>query len=124
MLVPMVTGHQSMTEKTTNTEASSFVNNYKKLSIQIGLNGLSFSIIDTINNSVLLSEIISFKIAATPYLVLKELKDLLNKHKILDKKFSEVQVIHNNDLFSLVPKTLFDENELANYLKFNTVLFY
>ncbi len=35
-------------------------------------------------------------------------------------QFSEVIIVHRNDLFSLVPKVLFDPNELANYLKFNT----
>jgi hypothetical protein len=28
--------------------------------------------------------------------------------------------VHSNNLFSFVPKSLFDVNELANYLKFNT----
>ncbi|GMN11851.1 hypothetical protein MTsPCn9_11810 [Croceitalea sp. MTPC9] len=120
MLVRMVTGHHSMTEKTTNTEEKSLVNSYKKLSIQISLNGLSFCITDTIRNSIILSDSVSFKTEFTPYLVLKELKSQLGKHKILEQEFSEVLVVHKNNLFSLVPKTLFDEKELANYLKFNT----
>ncbi|WP_339335347.1 MULTISPECIES: DUF3822 family protein [unclassified Croceitalea] len=109
-----------MTEKTTNTEEKSLVNSYKKLSIQISLNGLSFCITDTIRNSIILSDSVSFKTEFTPYLVLKELKSQLGKHKILEQEFSEVLVVHKNNLFSLVPKTLFDEKELANYLKFNT----
>ena len=120
MLAPMVTGHHSMTEKTTNTEEKSLLNTYQKLSIQISLNGLSFCIIDTIVNKVILSDAVSFKIEATPYLLLKELKTLLEKHDILKKQFSEVLVIHKNNLYALVPKTLFDKKELANYLKFNT----
>lgn len=118
----MVTGHHSMTEKTINTEEKSLENLYNKLSIQISLNGLSFCIADTIVNKIILSETVTFKITATPYLLLKELKTLFEKHAILKKQFSEVHVIHKNNLFSLVPKTLFDENELANYLKFNTKL--
>jgi len=118
----MVTGHHFMTEKTINIENKSLPRLYKKLSIQISLNGLSFSIVDTINNTIILTDLVSFKIESTPYLVLKELKTLLDKHKILGQKFSEVQVIHKNNLFSLVPKTLFNEKELANYLKFNTKL--
>jgi hypothetical protein len=34
--------------------------------------------------------------------------------------FSDVTIIHRNTLFSLIPKALFDEKEVANYLKFNT----
>jgi len=120
MLVPMVTGHHYMTEKAINTKEKSLENSYNKLSIQTSLNGLSFCIVDTIVNKVILSDTITFKIASTPYLLLKELKTLLEKHNIQKKEFSEVYVIHKNNLFSLVPKTLFDENELANYLKFNT----
>ncbi len=115
----MVTGHPSMTEKTINI-AEENSNSYKKLSIQISLNGLSFCIADTILNKVVLSDTLFFKTESTPYLVLKELKSLFEKHSVLKKKFSDVLVIHKNNLFSLVPKTLFDENELANYLKFNT----
>ena len=39
---------------------------------------------------------------------------------MIKKKFSEVIVVHRNKLFSLVPKSLFDETEMPNYLKFNT----
>ncbi len=122
MLVRMVIGHHSMTEKITNTEEKGINTSYKKLSIQISLNGLSFCILDTIINKVVLWDAVSLKIESTPYLILKELKALLDKHKLLDQKFSEVVVVHKNNLFSIVPKTLFDEKELANYLKFNTKL--
>jgi hypothetical protein len=111
-----------MTEKITNTEEKGIHTAYKKLSIQISLNGLSFCVLDTIINKVILSDAVSLKIESTPYLILKELKALLDKHKLIGHKFSEVVVIHKNNLFSLVPKTLFDEKELANYLKFNTKL--
>ncbi len=118
----MVTGHHSMTEKITNNEEKSLLNSFKKLSIQISLNGLSFCIVDTVVNKVVLSDTVLFKIESTPYLLLKELKTLFEKHNILTKKFSEVLLVHKNNLFSLVPKALFDKNELANYLKFNTKL--
>lgn len=122
MLALTVIGRHCMTEETTNTTEQSLAKAYKKLSIQISLNGLSFCIVDTITNKVVLSDAISFKITTTPYLLLKELKNLLNQYKILGQDFTEVLVIHKNDLFSLVPKALFDEKELANYLKFNAKL--
>jgi len=92
---------------------------FNKLSIQVSLNGLSFCIWDTIANSMVVSENIVFEKELTPYAVQKELKAICEKHEISKKDFSDIIVIHRNNLFSLVPKSLFDENELANYLKFN-----
>ncbi|WP_235915056.1 DUF3822 family protein [Flagellimonas ochracea] len=108
-----------MIEKTTNIDSESTENIFKKLSIQVGLNGLSFCVLDTISNKILVHEKINFKLTSTPYLVLKELKAVLNEHKDALKDFSEVIVIHKNKLFSLVPQPLFHKEELPNYLKFN-----
>ncbi|UWX53950.1 DUF3822 family protein [Maribacter litopenaei] len=55
-----------------------------------------------------------------PVALLQEVKNLLNKHGLNDKHFDEVVVIHTNNLFALVPKPLFKEDSMANYLKFNT----
>ena len=95
------------------------IETYKKLSIQVSLNGLSFSILDTVQNKILLTKTETFKHEQTPYLLQKALKELLFKHKIVGRQFSEVSVVHQSNLFTLVPKDLFDENELANYIKFN-----
>src|SRR5690606_27729204 len=82
-------------------------------------NGLSFCVLDTLSNSVIASERIVFKNELTPYAVQKEIKQLFDENSIQQAKFSEVVVIHRNNLFSLVPKALFNKEELANYLKFN-----
>lgn len=115
----METGLQSMTEKINNIQESETENTFKKLSIQVGLNGLSFCVLDTISNEILAFEKVSFKTPSTPYLMLKELKKLLGTVHEIQNKFSDVVVIHKNGLFSLVPKTLFNKEELPNYLKFN-----
>lgn len=105
-----------MTEK----ENKEIQNKFNKLSIQIGLNGLSFCALDSISNEILAYEKIRFKTSSTPYLLLKEIKEALNRTNIKNTSFSEIVVIHKNGLFSLVPKPLFDEKELPNYLKFNS----
>ncbi|MRI00299.1 DUF3822 family protein [Kriegella sp. EG-1] len=105
-----------MTQKTINNTIEKF----HKLSIQVSLNGLSFCIWDSIGNIIIASENIIFQKELTPYAVQKELKTICEKHNIANKKFADIIVIHRNNLFSIVPKSLFDENELANYLKFNT----
>ncbi|MFD2099175.1 DUF3822 family protein [Flagellimonas iocasae] len=108
-----------MTEKSTRIAQSEENNTFRKLSIQVGLNGLSFCVLDTISNKILAFEKVSFKTQSTPYLMLKELKAILNQKNDIGSDFSEVVVIHKNNMFSLVPKPLFNTDELPNYLKFN-----
>lgn len=108
-----------MTKKKTDSSLEESTKDYHKLSIQVGLNGLSFCVLDTIGNRILNSQNIVFGGELAPYDVQKSLIELFDTHGITDMSFSEVVVIHRNNLFSLVPKALFDENELANYLKFN-----
>lgn len=115
----MEIGRQYMTTKTNNIEEASS-NHFKKLSIQVGLNGLSFCTLDTITHKVLDSGKVTFKTTSTPYLIQKALKSQFEEKNIDQDKFSEVTVVHRNNLFSLVPKDLFSKEELPNYLKFNT----
>ena len=109
-----------MTKKGNNIASEATVDNFYKLSIQVGLNGLSFCVFDTIGNTVARSRRIDFGKELSPYEVQKELKALLNQEAVMDYDFTDVVVIHRNSMFSLVPKSLFDKNELPNYLKFNT----
>ncbi len=112
-----------MTEKETNkVKVRTVSDNFKKLSIQVSLNGLSFFVLDTITQEVLLADGEHFETTASPYHLLKTLKTVLKRHDLVEKTFSEVAVTHTNDMFSLVPKSLFEPNEMANYLKFNTKL--
>ncbi|MGB5818327.1 MAG: DUF3822 family protein [Saonia sp.] len=115
----MVTGHLYMMPKATTSILENPTKEYHKLSIQVSLNGLSFCVLDTIGNKILAAESLVSDKELTPYDVQKKLASLFEAHGITDTIFSEVVVIHRNSLFSLVPKALFDENELANYLKFN-----
>ncbi|MCX2719952.1 DUF3822 family protein [Lentiprolixibacter aurantiacus] len=108
-----------MTKKAINREAEDSLEHYHKLSIQVSLNGLSFCVLDTIGNAIPLSKRVDFGKQLSPYEVLKELKNLVRSEGILDYKYSDVVVIHRNTLFSLVPRDLFNSDELANYLKFN-----
>ena len=107
-----------MTKKVNNNNGET-TQNFYKLSIQVSLNGLSFCVLDTIRNTILASENIFFKKQCTPYEVQKELQDVFKKNDVSKDRFSEIIVIHRNTLFSLVPKSLFDADELPNYLKFN-----
>lgn len=108
---------------TKNNEIKPITNSdlsYTKLSIQISLNGLSFCVLDSISNTIIKQESTLFAEELNPYEVLKNLTALIEKNELSKLSFSEVTVIHRNTLFSLVPKALFNEKEIANYLKFNT----
>ncbi len=111
-------GRLSMT-KNNNKSADHHTDNFYKLSIQVSLNGLSFCVVDTLRNTILLSEQHRFGKELSPYEVQKELKDTLQANRVTDMDIADTVVIHRNNLFSLVPKALFDPAELANYLKFN-----
>lgn len=106
--------------KVNNTAIKADTKDFKKLSIQVSLNGLSFCVVDTISNKIIQSESILFKKELNPYNLLQELQPLLEKNNTHTQEFSEVIVIHKNQLFSIVPKTLFNPNELESYLSYNT----
>lgn len=108
-----------MTERQNNIRLDS-TSNYKKLSIQISLNGLSFCIVDTIDNTVLLTKTTVFDAEFTPIELEKELVTQFEAQNIPSQHFSEVIVTHRNTLFCFVPKAIFIEEELPNYLKYNT----
>jgi len=109
-----------MTKKKINNTEDNSLENFNKLSIQVSLNGLSFCILDTIGNSILKSDRLIFEKILSPLELQKNLEQLFKTHNLGSNQFSEVVVVHSNNLFSFVPKSLFDVNELANYLKFNT----
>ena len=92
----------------------------KTLSIQIRLSGLSFCILNTTTNSVEYLVHYDFQKKLTPFEVLEHLKHFVETDTVFAQNFQSVLLIHQNDLASLVPKTLFDEAHIADYLKFNS----
>lgn len=91
-----------------------------ELSIQISLSGLSFSILNRNSNTIEFLKEIRFEKKLNPFAVLDELKLLFLKEQILKNNFANINIIHDNDLSTLVPKSLFNESLLADYLKFNS----
>jgi hypothetical protein len=109
-----------MTKKKINKKEDNSLENFNKLSIQVSLNGLSFCILDTIGKTILKSDRMVFENKLSPQELRENLEQLLKTHDLDSSEFSEIVVVHSNNLFSLVPKSLFDPKEMANYLKFNT----
>ena len=92
----------------------------QELSIQLSLNGLSFCILNTDNNTVTYLKHFPLEKKQTPFELLDRVKHNFNTEEALQKNFKKVNVIHINELATLVPKPLFNESLLADYLKLNS----
>jgi len=111
----METG-QKTTQKANRIDLASNI----KLSIHIGLNGLSFSIVDEKTNDIVFLKKEVFPKKTTPKGLLKHLKNSFKDNSELDNVFSSVKIIHYNNLSTVVPEVLFDKSNALSYLKFNS----
>ena len=102
------------------TTKISNISSNTELSIQISLSGLSFCVLERDSNTITCIKHIDFEKKLNPFEVLDKLKHVFNTEKVLQTQFSNVQVLHVNELSTLVPKPLFNEDNLADYLKFNS----
>ena len=91
-----------------------------ELSIQVSLSGLSFCILQIETNSISYLKHIVFEKKQTPFEVLDSLKQAFNSEIELRSIFESVTIVYVNELSTMVPKALFNENNLADYLKFNS----
>ena len=89
------------------------------MSIQVSLNGLSFCILNQDTQSISFYKNFLFDKKETPSNILDKLVHQFNTESSLNQSFKSVKVIHENELSTLVPKSLFNEEQLADYLKFN-----
>ena len=108
---------QKLMDLTTNT-TNNIIN--KELSIQISLSGLSFCILDREQNTILQTKSFDFDRKFNTIEILDYLKHILATENELKTGFNNVTIVHDNDLSTLVPKPLFNEDCLADYLKFNS----
>ncbi len=95
--------------------------NYRKaLSIQFSLGGFSFCISNVETKEIQHFTAYTFDItSATPEALLTEIEILYKENSLLKQEFESITIIHQNNLSTLVPAPLFDENELNVYLDYN-----
>jgi hypothetical protein len=96
---------------------------YRKLAIQVSLNGLSFVTFDTILNKPFALKTISMgKVNVT-----SKIEDLFGEafqmNPELKAGYDDIVIVHSNNLSTFVPTALFDEEYLGSYLQFNTKVF-
>lgn len=92
----------------------------QKLLIEISLDNLSYCVKNQTNNQV-----VAFK--SIPLDTLKamdqQLDLIFDKETKLNSSFDHVLILHNNNLNTFVPETLFDETALGSYLQYNVKVF-
>ncbi|MEN8186665.1 MAG: DUF3822 family protein [Bacteroidota bacterium] len=94
------------------------------LSIQLSLDGFSFCILNKIQNEIISLCHYSFPDSSpTPKKHLQNVKEVFEKENLLKNKFAAVNITHINNLSSFVPKALFNEELLTDYLKFSHKVF-
>ena len=95
--------------------------NYRKeISIQFSLDGFSFCICNSETKELQHFTTHTFENSVTtPELLVPKIEELFNQFKILQQNFETVTIIHQNNLSTLVPTALFNENELQLYLDYN-----
>ena len=93
---------------------------YKKLSIQVSLSGLSFCIFDLITNKIIAFNEMQF---AKNAVIEEQLWKAFVAYPILTNDYDEIVVLHDNNLNTFVPNTLFDTNFLGSYLQYNVKVF-
>lgn len=92
----------------------------KALSIQFSLGGFSFCISNLETKEVHHFTSYTFDInSVSPEALLSEIEILYHDNSLLKQEFESVTIIHQNNLSTLVPAPLFDENELKTYLDYN-----
>jgi hypothetical protein len=96
---------------------------YKKLSIQVDLNGLSFCCFDTLNDTIISFNEVRFDSFHKATKTEELFADAFSDYTELKESYDEILVIHNSNLSTFVPEPLFDENFLGSYLQYNTKVF-
>jgi hypothetical protein len=97
--------------------------NYKKMVLQVSLNGLSYAIFDILSKKVTKLNKIPFGNLNKSARVEDLFEKVFENHPDLSQKYDTIEVIHSNNLSTFVPDVLFDEEYLGSYLQYNTKVF-
>ena len=90
----------------------------RNLSIQFSLDGFSFCISNQ-DNEVYFLKNFAFPVTTSVDNCLQEIITIFKTEEKLQTDFNSIFVVHQNYLSTIVPDKLFNEKELATYLKFS-----
>ena len=96
---------------------------YKKLTLQVSLNGLSFCVFDTLSGKPMVLQNIHFDSFQRSAKIEDLFASVFRENPELRHQYDEIVVLHSNNLSTFVPTALFDEEFLGSYLQYNTKVF-
>ena len=118
-LLIMVTGQLLMMQKSQNNNDLDI--NFKELSIQINLDGLSFCVFNPVENHI--ETIYNFPINfsyKTQEEIGLQIQAVIEAQDDLRQDFSTIKVLHNTPSFALIPQSLCGKKEdMLSYLKYS-----
>ncbi len=106
-----------------NMSSSIIDKTYKKLAVQVALDGLSFGVFDTLNNTPLLLKQVPFNSIQRSAKIEDIMEEVYRENPELKHQYDEIAIIHSNNLSTFVPTALFDEEFIGSYLQYNTKVF-
>jgi hypothetical protein len=92
--------------------------NYE-LSVQMSLDGFSFSILDTIRNKYILLR--SSEPDENKYFTADNISEIISKDDFLTKKYRKVCMVIPSPAFTIIPVPLFDPAKKEEYFTFNLI---
>lgn len=92
---------------------------YYNITIQCSLDGFCFVVHHQEENKIIDIELYQTSESTDESVIMEALEKALFKKGLLGKPFHSIRYIVNNTYSTLVPSTLFDENECETYLRFN-----
>lgn len=92
--------------------------NLYHLSIQIGLDGFSFAILDIPKGKYTVLKSFNFFLKR-PRLLFMKVKELWSQEEYLNLKYKSVEIIYSTEIFTLVPQAFFQTGTAEKYLGFN-----
>ena len=96
---------------------------YKKLALQVSLNGFSYCVSDMLSHTILSFKNIVFSSVNNETKTEDHLANAFKENPELTESYDQIVILHENNLSTFVPTALFDEQFLGSYLQFNTKVF-
>jgi hypothetical protein len=96
---------------------------YKRLTLKVTLTGFSYCVFDTLHQKVEMVKEVDFNLFPKTRKVEEHYARAFRDPWELRDSFDEILVLHDHNLNTFVPKSLFDEQHMGSYLQYNTKVF-
>lgn len=91
-------------------------NNYE-ISIQIGLNGFSFCLLDNLRNRFVMFR--DYKLSTKEAGIIDEIRDIAEKDEFLSREYRRYRIVFNTEQGTIVPAGLYDPAVKNEYFELN-----